>query len=283
MNRTRAERVGGDPPPVLEWAARLYARGVNVIPVGRDKRPKIKWKRWQSEFQGDIPYPADERYLAENFVAGVNLAAVTGAVSGIVVADADSLTAWTALLSACGESLARSVVSVTGKGRHVWFAHPGHAVSNTVRLGGVALDIRGDGGYVVCPPSKHPNGRAYTWIRSPLDVWPPAEMPAELLAQLEPPRQPPPESRRSEGTTDGRARYPAAALEGEVAAVSAAPVSTRNDTLNRAAFALARFVLTGALSAVEIFDALMDAARVAGLGEAEAQATIESAFASRCA
>ncbi|MEZ5691952.1 MAG: bifunctional DNA primase/polymerase [Rickettsiales bacterium] len=31
------------------------------------------------------------------------------------------------------------------------------------------VDVRGDGGYVVAPPSLHPNGNNYEWANSPFE------------------------------------------------------------------------------------------------------------------
>lgn len=44
-------------------------------------------------------------------------------------------------------------------------------LGNSARRLGPQLDTRGDGGYVVAPPSIHPNGHAYRWAprRSPND------------------------------------------------------------------------------------------------------------------
>jgi KaiC/GvpD/RAD55 family RecA-like ATPase len=56
----------------------------------------------------------------------------------------------------------------TGKGFHVYYRHPGGEVRNGVRVGrvdDVVIDIRGDGGYVVAPPSIHESGRNYQWLQ----------------------------------------------------------------------------------------------------------------------
>ncbi len=49
----------------------------------------------------------------------------------------------------------------TGSGMHYYFKHPGGEVRNSAGRLGPGLDIRADGGYVVAPPSRHPNGRTY--------------------------------------------------------------------------------------------------------------------------
>jgi hypothetical protein len=47
-----------------------------------------------------------------------------------------------------------------GAGRHLYFAHPKVLLRNK---GGLApgIDLRGDGGYVVAPPSLHASGVRY--------------------------------------------------------------------------------------------------------------------------
>lgn len=276
-NRGRAT----EPSPALDWAARLFVLGVNVIPVGRDKRPLGTWKRWQHERQVELPSPDDDAFLLEHFEHGGNLAAITGAVSEIVVLDADSRAAWDALVDVCGGVIPRTVIANTAKGRHVWFHHRGGQIRNTVRLGAVPLDVRGDGGYVVVPPSIHPSGKPYTWHRSPLDAWPPASLPEGLLALLRPPMprgtEPVSLPRRSlAGPSLPRARYAEAALRQECADVRTATPGTRNDTLNRAAFSLARFVACGELRADDVAHGLVYAARAAGLSEQEARRTVAS-------
>ncbi len=93
----------------------------------------------------------------------MNLAIVTGAVSGVVVIDADSRDAlawWTKHLPYTPWQ------TLTGRGLfHLGYAHPGVRVANRARIdtrdGKLALDVRGDGGYVIAPGSVHANGTVY--------------------------------------------------------------------------------------------------------------------------
>ena len=69
-----------------------------------------------------------------------------------------------------------------GGGRHLYFRHPGGTVHNKVGLA-PGIDLRGDGGLVVAPPSLHRSGRRYRWLRGcdPAALAP-APLPDWLLA-----------------------------------------------------------------------------------------------------
>ncbi|MEN8185441.1 MAG: bifunctional DNA primase/polymerase, partial [Myxococcota bacterium] len=68
-----------------------------------------------------------------------------------------------------------------GGGRHLYFAHPDGELRNRVGLA-PGLDLRGDGGLVVVPPSLHPSGGRYRWLpgHTP-DETRPAPLPGWLL------------------------------------------------------------------------------------------------------
>jgi len=88
-----------------------------------------------------------------------NVGIATGAASGVVVVDVDG-EAGEAALAQYGP-LPATVESRTGKGRHLLYT--GSDVRNSAGKLGPQLDVRGDGGYIVAPPSIHPNGHAYRW------------------------------------------------------------------------------------------------------------------------
>jgi putative DNA primase/helicase len=97
---------------------------------------------------------------------GYNVAIATGAVSGIVVADVDprhSGDQTLAELEAEYGSLPDTWRARSGDGQHVYFRHPGRFVACGEGVIGVGIDIRGDGGYIIAPPSRHITGRTYTW------------------------------------------------------------------------------------------------------------------------
>jgi hypothetical protein len=157
MSRSR------DTPSDCHGTALDYlARGWSAIPVeARGKRPLVAWLDYQ------------ERQPTAEEVAGwfgrwpeANVAIVTGAVSGLVVLDVDARhggeQSLAGLVAAHGP-LPRSVAVATGGGgRHLYFSHPGGVVHNKVGLA-PGIDVRGDGGCVVAPPSLHPSGRRYAW------------------------------------------------------------------------------------------------------------------------
>lgn len=48
-----------------------------------------------------------------------------------------------------------------GGGEHILFRYPGITIPNSVGKIGKGVDVRGDGGYIVAPPSVHVSGRPY--------------------------------------------------------------------------------------------------------------------------
>jgi putative DNA primase/helicase len=65
-------------------------------------------------------------------------------------------------------------------GAHYFFNHPGEEIRNSAGMLGVGLDVRGDGGFVVVPPSEGANGRRY----EPDDRAPLANPPDWLLQRI---------------------------------------------------------------------------------------------------
>src|SRR5581483_928401 len=126
----------------------------------------------------------------------------------------------------------------TGSGGvHLWLRVPtGVDVRNSAGRLGLGVDVRGDGGYVIAPPSRHPNCRCYTWD-GPQPV---APIPAWLLELVRRPSVAPasPREPRRLRAGAGGTRYGLAALGDESERVRCAAEGTRKHTLNAAAFSL---------------------------------------------
>lgn len=72
-----------------------------------------------------------------------------------------------------------------GGGEHILFRHPGGKIANSAGALGPGIDVRGDGGYIVAPPSVHICGRPYAIsVDHHPDEVPPADMPKWLHQQL---------------------------------------------------------------------------------------------------
>jgi Bifunctional DNA primase/polymerase, N-terminal/Primase C terminal 1 (PriCT-1) len=98
-----------------------------------------------------------------------NVAIRTGAESDLVVLDVDVQHGGAGTLAELERKhgkLPDTARALTGGGgQHVYFRHPGRQLRNSAGRLGPGLDVRGDGGYVVAPPSLHVSGRRYKWMR----------------------------------------------------------------------------------------------------------------------
>ena len=110
-----------------------------------------------------------------------NIAIATGPDSGVFVVDVDGVEGESALLELENKHgpLPKTLTATTGRGRHIYFKYPeGRKVYSRVSKLGTHLDVRGAGGYVVAPPSKHHSGVRYQWLEFPAPL---AEAPQWLL------------------------------------------------------------------------------------------------------
>jgi hypothetical protein len=146
----------------LEQALGYLGLGWSVLPlVPGEKRPTMPWQALQHE----VP----RREVVETWFRDCptcNVGVVTGGVSGLVVLDVDPKHGGdesVARLEREHGPLPATVEAVTGGGgRHLYFGHPGGLIRNRAAIV-PGVDLRGDGGYVVAPPSLHPSGRRYHW------------------------------------------------------------------------------------------------------------------------
>ena len=150
-------------------AAVTYARNnLAVIPLKpRDKVPLTEHGRDNWSLDAN----AIAQYWAVNPTANVGI--VTGEPSkGVVVIDVDvhgnrangleSLAEWEV---SSGMKLPETVTFRTGSGgRHLLYRVKGKPRNST--NDSLGIDVRGDGGYIVAPPSIHPNGDSYTELVS---------------------------------------------------------------------------------------------------------------------
>ena len=140
---------------ILESALDYQARGFSVIPVGSDKKPLVNWK----DYQNKRATPEEIKEWVEKYPA-MNIAIVTGKISGIVVVDIEK--------GGNSQGYPPTVTAKTGgDGIHLYYKHPGYEVPNGTRVKELT-DIRGDGGYVLAAPSVSDKGE-YEWQISPSD------------------------------------------------------------------------------------------------------------------
>lgn len=203
--------------------------------------------------------------------AGICL--VCGARGGLVVVDVDPRHGGDdtlASLEADHGPLDTLTVLTGSGGTHLYFAHPGFEVPNDAgRKLGPGIDVRGDGGQVLAPPTNHPTtGRPYRWT-SDRD---PAPLPAWLAEALTPP---PP---RPVVTLPAALEWwPAEeSLMALARFVEKTPEGERNNALNWAAYQAGRRIAHGQLDEAVVRDVLVRAAHKTGLTTREVEATVAS-------
>jgi len=155
----------------LAKAALAYAEGgLSVFPLrARGKKPTTS--------HGYLDATRDPSKIAQywqvNPTANIGLAVPPG----LVVVDIDNREAMNQL-KAEDRELPATARSTTGRGLHFYY-RTDIQIRNAVSLL-PGIDLRGQGGYVVAPPSVHPSGARYRW-EVPLSPSTVAEAPAWLL------------------------------------------------------------------------------------------------------
>lgn len=170
-------------------------------------------------------------------VPSYNVAVATGRVSGIVVVDIDNDDAEVEIkkLEAEYSALPPTVEAITAKGRHLFFRYPEREVRNSASKLAPGVDTRGEGGYVIAPPSVHPSGKRYCWSVDSANAF--AEVPQWLLDKITAPAIMP-------AVVPGG--LPAASTSTWAGLIrDGAPEGCRNDSLAR----LAGYLLRGRISA----------------------------------
>ncbi len=134
----------------------LEKLGWSVIPVGPDKKPLVEWKLYQSQ------KATREQLIKWYSKPNVNIGIITGKISNLVVIDIDPRhdgtdEAFTEI---------KTVKSATGGGGWHYYFQYQEGIQNSAGVK-PGIDIRGDGGYVIAPPSIHNSGKSYDWINNP--------------------------------------------------------------------------------------------------------------------
>lgn len=138
-------------------------RGWNVIPLSiTSKKPLNSWQEYQTRLV--TPEEIDEWFTngaptsSGDRIEIFNLALITGEISGVIVVDCDNEAAER---YARDHGMASPMSVQTTRGRHFYFTHPGGGMRFQNHVGGTTkgwpeiqgFDLRGDGGYVIMPPS----------------------------------------------------------------------------------------------------------------------------------
>lgn len=142
-------------PETLKAALDYLKRGFSVIPLkARDKKPAILWQEFQTRQATEDE--VDKWFRDSSFNIGI----VTGEISGLVVVDFDTEEA---IARAKKQDFPPAPLVKTGKGYHAYCRYEDGIRNFQKRSDLPGIDLRGEGGYVVAPPSIHPSGHQYRW------------------------------------------------------------------------------------------------------------------------
>jgi hypothetical protein len=166
---------------MIKTALTLAARGLSIFPCS----PRAKTPATAHGVKDATTDLAVIRHWWQTEPT-CNVAVATGASSGVFVVDVDGLDAEAELRRLETEygNLSCSVEVITARGRHIYFKTPGVPVRNSVAKVAPGIDVRGEGGYVLVPPSIHPSGRPYYWSVDTANAF--AEAPEWLVAKIVP-------------------------------------------------------------------------------------------------
>lgn len=280
-----------DPAPMLAAALTLAAEGLPVFWLGRSKRPVANCPGCpKAEDDPSHDPEACPCLTCHGFYAATTdpdrvtaihravprglLAIRTGRVCGLAVVDIDPRNGGRVVPELMPPT--RCVRTGSG-GWHLYYRHPGGTLAAKL-AGHPGVDIKADGGYVVAPPSIHPDtGQPYRRVGDrPMVDMPPAL--ADLCRPAEPTPAATPVTAPTPLTRGRGISSPDALLAAHLAAVARAQEGDRRHVLYGAARGVARMVAAGALTHTDAYTALHAAGREAEQNDRDIHAAIIGGF-----
>ncbi len=139
---------------IIEFAEIFDDLGFNCFPLKHhSKEPAVpSWKEYQTEKYTD------------GFKEGQNIAVVCGEISKLIVIDLDDKALAEMVFTKWGDLLHHTFVVETHRGYHIYCRPKDGKYPPNAKLQdnkGRGIDIKSEGGYVVAPPSIHPDGGKY--------------------------------------------------------------------------------------------------------------------------
>lgn len=143
-----------DTPGNLQTALAAAEKGLVAVPCAPGtKVPCVKWKEWQTRM------PPEEMLRQWFADPRRNVALIC---NGVVDFDCDDPAKAELVIAECGDT-PEKVRTPRGGVHLVYRRRKGTVVQNQVKIKGMAIDIRTDGGLRLIPPSRTADG-AYEWL-----------------------------------------------------------------------------------------------------------------------
>jgi hypothetical protein len=147
---------------LLQHAIQYLSLGWSVIPVSVYKKPLVKWRHYQTQ-----PPTVENMDLWFKALPVNKIARILGTVAGgiwVMDADGPEAVAW------MDQNAPETPISVLSRrGKHNYYRAPlGVKIRNKVNAVSLCkdknqIDIKGEGGQVIIPPSPHRDGE-YQWV-----------------------------------------------------------------------------------------------------------------------
>ena len=257
---------------LMDKAEEYASKGMHIFPL------RVKGKQPANSHGYKEATTSKEVIKAYWKAAPYNIGLATGEVNNLVVVDVDDEQIWATFLATQAKELPIGPKVKTGKGHHLYFSYPaGRSIRNKQKPG-MGFDIRANGGYVVAPPSIHPNGSVYEFTTTEEEL---PELPNWLLELIAKPKEVAKtklDFNASIAAANDPSPYGMKALEDECQDIVAAPQGTRNDRLNKACFSIGQLVAGGKIDNHLALNYLTQAAQQSGLSTEEIAKTLASGF-----
>ncbi len=163
----------------MQAALHYRDKGLSVIPIRPDKKPCTQW----TEFQRRLATEAEIREWWAKWPKA-NVGIVTGEISGVFVVDCDNEEAYQKIQELLPDNFISCIVK-SPRGYHIYLLYSANQTIGNATGIMPNVDIRGEGGYIIAPPSINAEGKAYSWMQGlSIDELAPAPVPDALLSAL---------------------------------------------------------------------------------------------------